>query len=228
MRAFIIVTLFFLVFLLFASKILGNVDLASNAATAASAAAAAPAVGAAAPISSQPLVITIQEAPATTTSVDTSIPVTGSCTNPYIVRPGDWLSKIAIWCNISLDAILQANPQIINPDLIFPNQYITMPNSSTSVAIPVPVTGLAETIQSGSTLQVRAIQFPPNTPVNVTIGPNGAVSSAVTSGITDASGALSTQITVPNPQNSPSLWTVTVSTTSNMPIQAISQPFYIK
>ena len=49
-------------------------------------------------------------------------PVTGK----YIVQPGDSLSKIAKSHNVPLKQILDANPQIKNPDLIHPRDVINL------------------------------------------------------------------------------------------------------
>src|SRR3546814_9850770 len=40
----------------------------------------------------------------------------------YTVRSGDTLSGIAAANNMSLDALISANPQISNPNLIYPGQ----------------------------------------------------------------------------------------------------------
>lgn len=45
----------------------------------------------------------------------------------YTVMPGDTMYEIATRFGISLDAILQANPNIGNPDLIYPGQVIVIP-----------------------------------------------------------------------------------------------------
>lgn len=45
----------------------------------------------------------------------------------YKVRPGDSLSKIARAHSVDLEALVQANPQIKNRDLIHPDQVITLP-----------------------------------------------------------------------------------------------------
>ncbi len=45
----------------------------------------------------------------------------------YTVQKGDSLSKIAKAHSISLNAIIKANPQIENVDLIYPNQKINLP-----------------------------------------------------------------------------------------------------
>ncbi|MEK5444366.1 LysM peptidoglycan-binding domain-containing protein [Fredinandcohnia sp. FSL W7-1320] len=47
----------------------------------------------------------------------------------YIVRPGSSLFAIAIWFGVSVDSLLQVNPQITNPNQILPGQIINIPAS---------------------------------------------------------------------------------------------------
>lgn len=47
----------------------------------------------------------------------------------YTVQKGDSLSRIAKGHGLSLDALIKANPQIKNPDLIHPDQKITLPKN---------------------------------------------------------------------------------------------------
>ena len=46
----------------------------------------------------------------------------------YIVKPNDTLWKIAVRYQIGVKEIIQANSQLPNPDLIYPNQKINIPN----------------------------------------------------------------------------------------------------
>lgn len=48
----------------------------------------------------------------------------------HTVRPGDTLSHIARDHGVSLRDLIRANPQIRNPNLIFPGQQVTIPNGS--------------------------------------------------------------------------------------------------
>lgn len=48
-------------------------------------------------------------------------------TTTYIVKPGDTLWKISVRYQIGLSEIIQANPQIKNPALIYPNQKVNIP-----------------------------------------------------------------------------------------------------
>lgn len=45
----------------------------------------------------------------------------------YIVKPGDTMWKISVRYEIGLSEIIEANPQIKNPRLIYPNQKINVP-----------------------------------------------------------------------------------------------------
>jgi peptidoglycan DL-endopeptidase CwlS len=53
------------------------------------------------------------------------IPNTGA--RVYIVQPDDYLSAIAQQYNTTVGALLDANPDITNPDLIYPGQQIILP-----------------------------------------------------------------------------------------------------
>lgn len=67
----------------------------------------------------------------------------------YTVRPGDTLSSIAARSGVSLAALRAANPQIRNPNLIFPGQTIALPQSGTA----------RYTVQAGDTLSGIAARF---------------------------------------------------------------------
>lgn len=51
----------------------------------------------------------------------------------YTVQKGDSLWKIAVKYEIGLDELIAANPQIKNPDLIYPDQVINIPDKDTAV-----------------------------------------------------------------------------------------------
>jgi LysM repeat protein len=94
--------------------------------------------------------ITVQ-APFTVTT-----PTTASV---YIVQPGDYLTEIALRYNVSLNALLLANPQIDNPDLIYPGQAIQIPTPSAVI----PITGRRiYIVLSGDTLSAIAHSYGTN------------------------------------------------------------------
>lgn len=51
----------------------------------------------------------------------------------HTVAPGDTMWRLAVRYQIGTAEIIQANPQILNPDLIYPGQVLTIPQPETSV-----------------------------------------------------------------------------------------------
>ena len=74
----------------------------------------------------------------------------------YKIRPGDTLSKIAKRNGISLAQLLQANPQITNPDKIQVGQVVNLPDTSTETTQPLPsnivpaIAGAATTVATSA------------------------------------------------------------------------------
>lgn len=67
----------------------------------------------------------------TSVSLNTQASVTtggrGPSADEHLVKTGETLSGIAAQHGVSLDALIRANPQIVNPNLIRPGQVITLP-----------------------------------------------------------------------------------------------------
>jgi LysM repeat protein len=49
------------------------------------------------------------------------------CGSTYVVQPGDWLSKIAARCGVSLSALYAANPWVVYYYYIYPGQVLNIP-----------------------------------------------------------------------------------------------------
>lgn len=81
------------------------------------------------------------------------IPPTGGQT--YTVVSGDRLFRIALRYNTTVQAILNANPWISDPNLIFPGWVITIPGGP---GIP-PTGGQTYTVVAGDTLSNIAFRF---------------------------------------------------------------------
>lgn len=71
----------------------------------------------------------------------------------YTIRQGDTLNSIAARHNTTLQAILAANPQITNPDMIRPGQTIFIPVPGTTY----PTLRLGSRGAAVSTLQNRLV-----------------------------------------------------------------------
>lgn len=46
----------------------------------------------------------------------------------YVIKSGDTLWKISVKYEVGISEIVTLNPQIVSPDMIFPNQQIKIPN----------------------------------------------------------------------------------------------------
>ena len=77
-----------------------------------------------------------------------------TCGDTYIVQRGDYLSKIARYCGITTTAIIAANPEITNPNRIFPGQVVRIKADTT-----IPVTGGTYTVVKGDTLFKISVRF---------------------------------------------------------------------
>jgi LysM repeat protein len=80
-----------------------------------------------------------------------------SCGDSYTVKRGDTMRIIADHCEVTLTALLAANPQITNPNLIYPGQVVRMPGGP----IVIPPTGTYQnyTVVRGDTMRIIATRF---------------------------------------------------------------------
>ncbi|QDP40553.1 SafA/ExsA family spore coat assembly protein [Radiobacillus deserti] len=71
-----------------------------------------------------------------------AVPLTVSAADKYTVQRGDSMWKIAQRYQIGLSEIIQANPHISNPNLIYPGQVLNIPNIDTTKSIEQQVIDL--------------------------------------------------------------------------------------
>ena len=83
----------------------------------------------------------------------TPVQVCGPNTTPYVVRPGDTFFSIARQFGVSLDALVQANPQIPDPSQIRPGQIVCIPQ------VTCPTGTFAYIVQPGDTMFSIAQKF---------------------------------------------------------------------
>ena len=121
------------------------------------------------------------------------------CESPYIVQEGDTLSRIATRCDTSVQALLDANPAIVNHRLIYPGQRLTIPGSAT-----IPNTGAQAELQlsqdsgpAGTLVTVTGSGFPAGATVRVGQGVFGSESFQSKDVQTNDIGSFSTQFTIP-------------------------------
>jgi LysM repeat protein len=90
-------------------------------------------------------------------------PATGSVI--YVVQSGDTMKKIADRLGITLDTLVQVNPQVSNINLIFAGQRLYLPASISTY-----------TVRRGDTLQKIADRF--GTSTGILLGLNPAITNA--------------------------------------------------
>jgi LysM repeat protein len=66
------------------------------------------------------------------------VSASAACGSTYVVQPGDWLSKIAARCGVTLAALYAANPWTAYYYYIYPGQVLVIPAGSGPVPGPVP------------------------------------------------------------------------------------------
>jgi LysM repeat protein len=95
------------------------------------------------------------------------IPDTGPDEQLYVVRPGDTLSEIAVAFGTTVSDLMQRNPHIVHPNVIFTGQRLTVPEEPVEPAPPedpfvIPDTGPDEQlyeVQPTDNLTRIAIRF---------------------------------------------------------------------
>jgi LysM repeat protein len=79
-----------------------------------------------------------------------------ACGDTYTVLWGDYLSKIAKTCGVSLSSLISNNPEIKDVNRIFPGQVIRITSSGT---VPVTGDGTTYTVVKGDYLSLIAQRF---------------------------------------------------------------------
>jgi spore coat assembly protein SafA len=82
----------------------------------------------------------------------------------YIVQPGDTMWLISRRFGVSLDALIRANPQVRNPELIFPGEIIHIPGAGMAPSMPGPglgpiAGGRRYVVMQGETIETIARKF---------------------------------------------------------------------
>lgn len=77
----------------------------------------------------------------------------------HVVQTGDSLWKIAVKYQIGVKEIIDANPQFKNPDLIYPNDKVNIPNINATKGIEVQVQQLVNQERSKAGLRALAMDW---------------------------------------------------------------------
>ena len=130
----------------------------------------------------------------------------GPCGDTYIVLPEDTIEEIADLCGTTVDAILRMNPEIDDPENLYPGQIIRIPEAEaileTIIAIS-PVCGLP-----GQTILVVGSGFPVNRFVQLSLAENDKDPIVIGGTNSDQLGIIDTSVILPAAAEPGSTWVV--------------------
>lgn len=142
------------------------------------------------------------------------------CGSSVVVRPGDWLAKIARRCGTSVEALLAANPEISNPSVIVPGQVLEIPGEE-----PAPQVGITPNEgEPGTEIRVSAVGFPANSVVSVGIGRANSEPTMSKTVTTNAEGTVETTIMLPAEATPGTPWVVLINAGE---VSALSESFTV-
>lgn len=120
-----------------------------------------PTVGAADPASiAAPTTVNLPTAePTVPPPVTPQVAVQSGTDDTYVVQPGDNLTGIALANGVELEALLSANPEIINPDALFVGQEIRLPNVPQQLTPNVPLIPDSRLVRARGSNNFDVIEF---------------------------------------------------------------------
>jgi lipoprotein-anchoring transpeptidase ErfK/SrfK len=145
------------------------------------------------------------------------------CEETYRIVRGDWLSKIANRCGVSVQDLLQANPQITNPSRIYVGQTIEIPVWKEPTVRITPDTGLP-----GTEINLIIRGFSPNKMVEYTFGNNGEIFTASGEIETNEKGSANIKLTIPEDAEEGETWVAQVVPHDVEPLLYESGPFTVR
>jgi LysM repeat protein len=168
-----------------------------------------------------------QAAPATGVA-STSDPIS------YVVQPGDYLSAIANTYGTTVAAILALNPQITNPNLIYPGEVLQIQPGQIPAPV-IPLTGVSAIVtpsvnSPGSKIQVTVSGFPARASIVVSVHPFNSTQVEVNKdATTNANGRVVVSLKIPSYVNGTysQAWVAQVYTTSGTSVYVTSNQFIV-
>lgn len=141
----------------------------------------------------------------------------------YTVQPGDTLRSIAARFNLNIFEIVEANPQLTNPNAISVGQVLNIPGQleNQPSATITPICGPA-----GSLVNLTAGEFPENTGVEIGVGQWLSDFEIIAQSETTSTGTLSARVGIPLEAEQNERWVVVVQTGEPV-IRAVSNTFFI-
>ncbi|MEW6650512.1 MAG: LysM peptidoglycan-binding domain-containing protein [Chloroflexota bacterium] len=145
-------------------------------------------------------------------------------TKVYTVQRGDTLRKIANRFNTTVAALVAANPDIKNPNLISVGQRINLPGGGRGAAVStIPGDPLP-----GSKIRVIVDGFPAHQNIDIRLGVDINNPTLVIDARTDVSGYLNQEISIPASAKSGETWNIRVLTTEMVKVTEAATRIKIK
>ena len=130
----------------------------------------------------------------------------GPCGDTYIVLPDDTIESIANLCGTTVDAILQVNPEITNPDNLYTGQIIRIPAIE---AIFETIIAIGPTCgYPGQSVSILGSGYPSNTSVEIKLSQQGGSTFSVGTTNSDELGMIDTSVILPNSAQAGTVWFV--------------------
>ncbi|MGW8143610.1 MAG: LysM peptidoglycan-binding domain-containing protein [Anaerolineales bacterium] len=150
----------------------------------------------------------------------------GPCGDTYIVLVGDTIEGIAELCGTTVQAILSINPEIDDPENLYPGQIIRIPEVESvleSIVAISPTCGLP-----GSSLLVVGSGFPQNSTVQIGIGQKESEPTRIGETPSDQFGRIDTSVILPSSAPPGTTWVVTAETqVSNARFVGVSNSYSV-
>jgi LysM repeat protein len=112
----------------------------------------------------------------------------------YTIRPGDTMYEIAQSFDTTIENLVEANPDIRDPDYILAGEVLIIPSGDLPprTAVLGPTNG-----PPGTVLRLRGEGYQPNREIQVLFGPENVDSVTAKQILADENGRLETELTVP-------------------------------
>lgn len=112
----------------------------------------------------------------------------------YTIRPGDTMYEIAQSFDTTIETLVEANPDIIDPDYILAGEVLLIPSGDLPprTAVLGPTNG-----PPGTILELRGEGYQPNREIQVLFGPENSEAVTIKQILADENGRLETELTVP-------------------------------
>jgi LysM repeat protein len=147
-------------------------------------------------------------------------PTDTTCDDQYVVEEEDFLLEIARECNTTIAALLNANPDITNPSLIYVGQVLTIPDGEMQPEVSIrPDSG-----PPGTFIQIFASGFPPGAQVEIGVGPPASEYVVIATREIGADGELVANLQI-SPEIEPPEERVAVVVLNNE--ETVSEPFNV-